>query len=154
MRNLTLSFGVLVLLAIGQIPCLAQGPYRYLAQVAELNSPYQEKLLTELMRSAYPMTAYRVDVSQGTVEIGTADQLDRDRFSSELASYGLTLTAMYRQDRSNGFHRWLAVGPGNGFPTYQDTGDPIADQATYVAAKEAWYEDHAEPKNDLTKAGQ
>ena len=154
MRNLTLSFGVLVLLAIGD-PLPGAGPYRYLAQVAELNSP-----IGEAPDRADALGLSHDRLPGGRVARHRGDRHGRINWTAmgsppELASYGLTLTAMYRQGPLNGFHRWLAVGPGNGFPTYQDTGDPMRrDQATYVAAKEAWYEDHAEPKNDLTKAGQ
>lgn len=139
-----------LLFAGGLLYVQAQGPYRYLVQVAELNSPYQEKLVHDLLRNGYPMMAVRVDTESATIELGSASMMDRQQLTADLASYGFTLTAMYRQDRSGGFHRWLAVGTGQGIPTYQDTGDPIADQAAYEAAKEAWLQDQDQ---EFTQAG-
>lgn len=148
MRSTRTGLSILPILLLLQLGAWAQGPYRYLVQVQDLGTPYHEKMVTDMMRTNHPLTAFRVDLDAGTIEIGTAQEIDRAQLTAELSSWGLTLTAMYRQDRRNGFHRWMAVLPGRGpVPSgVHESSDPYPGDPSLA-------EDPV-PSEDLTKAGQ
>ena len=152
MKNAIFSFLLVSALALACSSAAAQNHYQYQGRVPELVSPMQEKTATSLLVDLYPFGNSSVDAQSRTITFTSGTPVDRDQLRGTMAQYGLTLEALYIHEHLAGVDRWIAVG-GNGFPVFEHTADPIADDARYDAQKQAWIQADPDLYRELTQAG-
>ncbi len=123
---------------------------RYLAVIPGMDSPFAEKMVSDILRSSMPFCGFKVDHGEHTVELLTSDPVDRVALANDLAEQGLSLSALYMNERQGETDRWLAIGGPNGMPSYRDTGDPVADDQRYHQDRQAWMSANGALQYDLT----
>lgn len=126
---------VLALLLAVLAPCaIAQRPAEltYKARVTGTIGTAQEKWILEAVLAQAPGSVVSIDAALAQAKLRTTTPLDPGELNAMLQPHGVQLE-LTSVTNGEGTELRMAI-----MPVYINTGDPVADQANYESALQAW----------------